>query len=45
MERTPAFMHGSVFPHVYGPINLDAVTRVVPLVPGDSGMFRMERPA
>ena len=44
-ERMPGFMQGSVFPHVYGPINLDAVTRVVPLVPSDSGTFRMARPA
>jgi uncharacterized protein (DUF952 family) len=42
--RLPGFMHGSVYPHVYGPINLDSVTRVVPLVPSDSGMFRMPRP-
>jgi uncharacterized protein (DUF952 family) len=42
--RLPGFMHGSVYPHVYGPINLDAVTRVVPLVPSDSGTFRMPRP-
>jgi uncharacterized protein (DUF952 family) len=44
-ERVPAFMHGSVFPHVYGPINLDAVVRVEQLVPSDSGTFKMPRPA
>ena len=44
-ERVPAFMHGSVFPHLYGPINLDAVVRVEQLVPSDSGTFKMPRPA
>ncbi len=43
-ERVPAFMHGSVFPHVYGPINVDAVARVEQLVPSDSGTFKMPRP-
>ncbi len=43
--RTPSFMHGSVFPHVYGPINVDAVTRVVQLVPSDTGSFKLPRPA
>jgi len=44
-ERMPGFMHGSVYPHVYGPINVDAVTRVEQLVPSDSGSFKMPRPA
>lgn len=44
-ERVPAFMHGSVFPHVYGPINLDSVARVEQLVLSDSGTFKMPRPA
>ena len=39
------FMHGSVFPHVYGPINVDSVARVEQLVPSDSGSFKMPRPA
>jgi uncharacterized protein (DUF952 family) len=43
--RLPGFVHGSVFPHVYGPINVDAVARVEQLVPSDSGSFRMPRPA
>jgi uncharacterized protein (DUF952 family) len=43
--RLPGFVHGSVFPHVYGPINVDSVARVEQLVPGDSGSFRMPRPA
>ena len=45
MVRLPGFMQGSVFPHVYGPINLDSVTRVEQLVPSDSGSFKMPRPA
>jgi uncharacterized protein (DUF952 family) len=42
--RLPGFVQGSVFPHVYGPINLDAVVRAVPLVPSDSGSFKLPRP-
>ena len=30
---------GDIFPHVYGPINLDAVTRVGKFSPGESGNF------
>jgi uncharacterized protein (DUF952 family) len=44
-ERLPGFMHGSVYPHVYGPINVDAVARIVQLVPSDTGSFKMPRPA
>ena len=44
-ERLPGFMHGSVYPHVYGPINVDAVARIVQLVPSDTGSFRMPQPA
>ena len=43
--RLPGFMHGSVYPHVYGSINVDAVARIVPLVPSDTGSFKMPRPA
>ena len=43
--RLPGFMHGSVYPHVYGPINVDAVARIVPLVPSDTGSFKMPQPA
>lgn len=42
--RVPAFMHGSVYPHVYGPINLDAIARVVQLVPSDTGSFKLPQP-
>jgi uncharacterized protein (DUF952 family) len=43
--RLPGFMHGSVYPHVYGPINVDAVARIVQLVPSDTGSFKMPQPA
>ena len=28
---------GEAFPHLYGPLNLDAVARVVPIVEGSDG--------
>ena len=30
---------GDVFPHVYGPLNVDAVVGVVPYAPGGDGLF------
>jgi len=30
---------GELFPHLYGPLNLDAVSAVKPLVPGTDGEF------
>jgi len=31
---------GQPFPHVYGPLNIDAVVEVRPFVPGPDGSFR-----
>ncbi len=44
-ERLPDFTLGAVFPHVYGPINLDAVVRTTNLDPTDTGSFVLPRPA
>ncbi len=33
------------FPHIYGPLNPDAVTAVAPLEPGPGGEFTFEPPA
>ncbi len=30
---------GELFPHLYGPLNLDAVIQVIPYPPGDDGLF------
>ena len=42
--RLPSFTRGAVFPHVYGPINVDAVVRSTELLPGESGTFKLPRP-
>jgi uncharacterized protein (DUF952 family) len=42
--RIPEFAQYSVFPHVYGPINLDAVVRTVDLEPTSTGTFVLQRP-
>ena len=43
--RLPEFTQNAVFPHVYGPVNVDAVARTVDLVPNASGNFVLPRPA
>jgi uncharacterized protein (DUF952 family) len=30
---------GELFPHIYGPLNLEAVTAVLPFEPGEEGRF------
>ena len=44
-ERLPGFTQDVVFPHVYGPINLDAVVRTIGMDPTDTGSFVLPRPA
>ena len=44
-DRMPGFTENTVFPHVYGPINLDAVVRTVGLDPTATGSFVLPRPA
>lgn len=43
--RLPGFTQNSVFPHVYGLINVDAVLRTIDLVPSATGSFNLPRPA
>lgn len=43
--RLPEFTRGSVFPHIYGPINVEAVVRSVTLIPGANGTFNLPQPA
>jgi uncharacterized protein (DUF952 family) len=43
--RLPEFTQNAVFPHVYGPVNVDAVARMVDLVPNANGNFVLPRPS
>jgi glutathione S-transferase len=33
--------HSEVFPHLYGPLNLDAVVQILPFPAGSDGTFRL----
>lgn len=38
----PSHAHaGDLFPHVYGPLNLEAVTEVIPFEPAEDGTFSL----
>lgn len=34
---------GGLYPHIYGPMNMDAVVKVVPVKPGADGSFQIDR--
>ncbi len=40
-EPPPGVPEGETFPHIYGPINLDAVIQVLDFEPGENGEFRL----
>lgn len=43
-HETPAEENtDEVFPHIYGPLNLDAVTKVLPFQPTPQGIFELPR--
>ncbi len=37
----PGVPEGDAFPHIYGPINLDAVVQVIDFNPGENGEFSL----
>jgi uncharacterized protein (DUF952 family) len=41
--RYEAAANGELYPHIYGPLNPDAVRAVLPLKPGRDGHFRLPR--
>ncbi len=40
----PGVPEGDAFPHIYGPINLDAIVQVLEFEPGENGMFSLPAP-
>ncbi len=32
--------HGDLYPHLFGPLNFEAVLQVMPFIPEDDGVFR-----
>jgi uncharacterized protein (DUF952 family) len=40
-EATNPTEAAQVFPHLYGPLNLDAVVNVAPFEPGEDGLFTL----
>ena len=45
VKREPAVPGGPLFPHIYGPLNLDAVAQILPFSPGEDGTFVLPPPA
>jgi uncharacterized protein (DUF952 family) len=39
--RWEAAENGQIYPHIYGPLNVDAVEQVLPLGPGGDGAFTL----
>ncbi len=39
--RHEGYGDGPLFPHIYGPLNVDAVANVVDFLPGDDGRFAL----
>ncbi|MEM9137341.1 MAG: DUF952 domain-containing protein [Cyanobacteria bacterium P01_F01_bin.42] len=42
LQYDPVPEHGT-FPHLYGPLNLDAIVRATPLIPENDGGFTTEQ--